>query len=101
MTAEDLEYLDMRYPIEVNVRQDPPDFLRFSRVHLEKPLKYELIFSVPADLSTVEGVAMMYYQFDKFMKERYGDHIKEYQDAVRSKRIDLTQTEPGTDTGDK
>lgn len=101
MTADELEYLDNRYPISVNVMQGPPAYFPFSGAILERPLKYELCFSIPHELSTVEGVAMMYYQFDKFMKERYGDHIKEYQYAVRSKRIDLTQTEPGTDTGEK
>jgi hypothetical protein len=99
MTENELEYLDKRYPIEVVTHQPAPVMMNFAKMHYERPREFQITFRNPPGLTVVESVAMMYYQFDKFMKDHYGDHIQAYQDQQRAKRIDLTQTEPGTDTG--
>jgi hypothetical protein len=105
MDKERIEQLDRRYPLYVEMSVSGGyDFMSYGAAPKVPPPRYvefQMKFTVPESLDLVEGVALMYFQFDKFMKERYGAHVAEYMAHERGRRIDEPQTEPGTDTGKK
>lgn len=82
MSKFNIESEDSRYPLEIEYTQ--------SRPYLSQcpPLQIQMTFRLREGLGAVEGVALMYYQFDKFMKEYYGSTVNAYQESQRKKRIE-------------
>jgi hypothetical protein len=87
----DLEYWDSIYPMDITISQRAPDidFSFQARTLRYPPVEFQMTFLAPNEMEAVQSIALMYYQFDKFMKERYGDLIAQYQERERAKRIDL------------
>src|ERR1041384_779425 len=100
MDKEHIEQLDRRFPLRVDITVSGGfDFMAYGAAPKVPPPSYAEIsmkFTVPQSLDLVEGVALMYCQFDKFMKKRYGAHVAEHMARERGRRIDEPQqTEPG------
>lgn len=103
MDKEYIEQLDARNPLQVDFAVTGGfDFTTFRPPPTVPPpyyAEFKMKFTIPESLGVVHGVALMYYQFDKFMKERYGDVMAEYMARERGRRIDEPQTAPAPDTG--
>ncbi len=92
-----------KYPVQVNMSYsaDYEDFFKPGPTMRQHNIIIEMTFNVPERLDIIEQAALMYCQFDNYMKERFGEYIRVYQDSQRGRRIDEHKTEPGTDTGNK
>lgn len=103
MDSKKIEYLDSRYPVQVEVSTHGGFGFMSMREAPRTPYPtstlFKMTFTLPESIELAEGIALMYYQFDKFMKERYGVYVQQYQDSLRARRIDNSQTGPATDTG--
>lgn len=97
MTKENIESLDIRFPLdyEIGINRDldydvlykcGPTYNR----RTERFTEWHITFKHPQDLEPIEQVALMYYQFDKLMKEKFIEIINDYLTRERSRRIDLT-----------
>jgi hypothetical protein len=79
---------DCRFPMDIVIRQGAPEFSYGGNTMCYPPVEFEMTFYAPHELDTVENVALMYFQFDQFMKERYGEYINQYREREQAKKID-------------
>ncbi len=83
MTKEDFERLNYRCPLQHSIRVES-DFMHVGygdhrTILPQSDIRIDLKFILhKPDCPDIETVALMYYQFNEFMKDKFSDIIKQY-----------------------